>query len=249
MTDGFIKKNSKLLTILIILIVGIGSASYLIGSGVVNINNFFSIVQPDVELDPENQDSSYYLTLDISPNNICEGDTITGEVKSNMPRAICTLFGDTGTGFRAIENFELLGNGGYTENRVISASGTVIFRVVCADRELNGKVSNDERLTSIVCASHDDPDTPPEGTLCADLVVPLGTGDVGAFCDTSIDCEFDFECDNYYDPTISLHKCACTETFFCQLNYSYPYGSVCECPPNSHEQVGNDVGDYMCVSD
>ncbi len=161
--DGFVKRNEKLLIILIFLIVGIGTASYLIGSGTININNFFSIVQPDVELDPENQDSSYYLTLDISPNNICEGDTIQGEVKSNMPYAICTLFGDTGTGFRAIENFELLGNGGYTENRVISASGTVIFRVVCADRELNGKVSNDEQLVSVVCV---DPDAPSRNSLC-----------------------------------------------------------------------------------
>ena len=85
-------------------------------------------------------------------------------------------------------------------------------------------------------------------TACGTIQLGL-SGDLGAVCETGACTNTNYDCSHYWDYTNRQHKCACTETFFCQLNYSYPYGSVCECPPNSHEQVGNDVGDYMCVSD
>lgn len=90
-----------------------------------------------------------------------------------------------------------------------------------------------------------------EYTVCTDVLVPLGTGDVGGYCEDNGYCfgkSEGFRCDNYFDYNAKQHKCACTQTFFCQYCYEYFYTNVCVCPPGSYKQLTS-RSTFVCIPD
>ena len=82
-------------------------------------------------------------------------------------------------------------------------------------------------------------------TICEDIVLPQ-YGDLDALCQESTSC-YNEECHHYWWYNQQVHKCGCTETFFCgQYCYEYFYTSGCECPPDSYQQLTS-RSTFMCI--
>ena len=94
------------------------------------------------------------------------------------------------------------------------------------------------------------PDWKPDGdnynptTNCEDVVLP-STGDLDLICQTA-DC-LSGNCHHYWWYNQQIHKCGCTDTFFCgQYCYDYFYTSTCECPPDSYQDITS-RSTYRCI--
>lgn len=223
---------------------------------------------PDVPSDPEGPEyTGYWLTMSMSPSNICVGDRTTGSLSSNMPNAICSVFTNVGSGWTFFGNAILDSNGRYSQSATINSIGTALFRATCADTNGNYRISNEVMLTVTDCDSDGDghsnseeieagtdpfdPDDYPgagQGTLCSAVVIPTDVGDKGAYCDDYGTCSDSTNCAHYWDYANKIHRCGCTDSFFCgQYCYEYVEG-VCRCPPGS-SRVFTGLYDYMCVPD
>ena len=94
------------------------------------------------------------------------------------------------------------------------------------------------------------PDWKPDGSNynptinCEDVVLP-SSGDLDLICQTA-DC-LSGNCHHYWWYNQQIHKCGCTETFFCgQYCYDYLYTSGCECPPDSYQDITS-RSTYRCI--
>ena len=87
--------------------------------------------------------------------------------------------------------------------------------------------------------------------LCGDVGLPA-YGDLGGICSAEGWCPDDTQvCSHYWHFNEKIHKCECTDTFFCgQLCYEYTFSSSgnCECPDGSFTQI-IDRSTFQCVPD
>lgn len=222
--------------------------------------------QPNIDADPSGPEyTTYWLDLKISPSDICVGERTTASITSNMPNAMCAVFTNTGSGWNFFGNAILDSAGRYTQSSNVNVMGTAMFRATCADTNGNYRISNVATLTVTDCDSDGDgfpnseeieegtdpfdPDDFPGGPgsicNCEDVVIPTDVGDKGGYCAEYGSCTIG-NCDNYYDSASGLHKCACTDTWFCQAYYEYFYTTDCDCPPGT-ELVMVTKSSFMCM--
>lgn len=160
------------------------------------MNNWFGVYlssNPTVTLNPEIEESSYSVVLNLNPQPICVGEDSTGSISSNMNNAVCTIYVNVdASGWEFYKNIVLDTNGNYEETQTLSTAGMILFRAVCY---LDGKykVSNTVTLNAEVCPDGDvdfceNNDT--IGVYCNDLnvcvearmVCPPCTSCVGRVC-------------------------------------------------------------------
>ena len=121
-------------------------------------NNIESPSGGDLEKDIQNPPTNSDCTLDLSENDICLGDTITGVLKDGK-NTHCYIFGDDGTGYEAVYEGNTNSNGLWVEDQTINALGDFYFRGLC-DKNYNGEydteidcITNQERLTVTDCST------------------------------------------------------------------------------------------------
>ena len=127
----------------------------------------------------------------------------------------------------------------------------------CESRPGNGSGDNETNNDDYVPPDVDVPpsiDDSDEPLACADVTL-VGYGDLDSVCREQGSCPAATlinpatECHHYWDYTNKVHKCGCTETFWCgQYCYEYYFDNGCECPPNS-EQEWTSRSYYQCVPD
>lgn len=165
------------------------------------------------EINDENTDDTYWVTLSLNPETICVGDTTRGSVASNMPMALCALFVNTGSGYAHLRNIGLDGTGSFSVTERINTAGTATFRALCI---LNGRyqISNEVRLTVEVC---DDSDSEPSYN-CFDSDGGINF-DVYGYCEDSYhNAGFPDKCENG-----QIMEWYCDDNGICQ----YVYGGSC----------------------
>ena len=123
-------------------------------------NNSFT-----VPLNPEKEYYQYNINLVIAPNTICVGDTAAGSIRSNIPNGVCSIFTNTGTGFKIYKNVILNSNGYYSETNQMNTAGRIIFRAVCCDLNRNCKISGDAYLSVESCQDSDGDGIPDDEDL------------------------------------------------------------------------------------
>lgn len=109
-----------------------------------------------IEITPAKEYISYNVNLDINPNSICSGGTITGIISTNIPNGVCSIFEDSSGTYRLLMNINLDINGDYTQTNRIYPLGVANVVAVCCDLSNNCKLSNVERLQVVTCDTDGD---------------------------------------------------------------------------------------------
>jgi hypothetical protein len=155
------------LIVLGVLLVGAG---YFFGSSIKGaVINVFTTNQIPVNPSSEQISPSFHIYLTVTPSVVCEGNSVTGRISSDMPFAFCGIFYNVNSGgWKWLKNVQLDGGGVYQETQVLNQAGSVVFRVVCSLNDLF-KVSNDAGVIVNVCNSPppQQNDTP-QGYSCTD---------------------------------------------------------------------------------
>ena len=86
---------------------------------------------PVAPLQPETEYLSYSAVVDIQPNPLCLGDTLTATITTSIPNGVCSIYANSGTGFAFFSNVFLDGSGNFTITDTPTTTGTVIFRTIC----------------------------------------------------------------------------------------------------------------------
>lgn len=120
--------------------------------GLMSVTNIYQTQAAQVPLNPEKILYSYNLDFSLTPLQMCAGQSIKGNLNSNMPNGICSVYYDDGVkGFVLFENVNLDGNGHYSESQIITMPSTYTFRIVCCDASNNCKSSNDVKARVFDC--------------------------------------------------------------------------------------------------
>lgn len=120
---------------------------------------------------------------------------------------------------------------GRTVNSVTDCVGTEVF-------EVSGSTN--------CCCTPNSGGNGQEVNTCDGTIVPNGTPDAGAFCDSLHCLNFYQCCDNYWNSTLQQMKCGCVATFWCQENFWYNLNpGQCVCPP--HTWKDSEAAQFRCV--
>lgn len=114
---------------------------------------------PLAPLQPETEFLSYSAIVDIQPNPLCLGNTLTATINTNIPNGVCSIYANSGTGFAFFSNIFLDGSGNFTITDTPLATGTIVFRTICCDAERNCKIAPDLSFTVTTAI----PPCPPPG--------------------------------------------------------------------------------------
>lgn len=99
-----------------------------------------------------NESAQYSVNLSVKPKTICVGEETTGEIETNIPNGLCSIFFNAnGNGWFVYKNIQLSSKGKYTEEKEINAAGYAMFRIICCDLEKNCKISDSARVDVDVC--------------------------------------------------------------------------------------------------
>lgn len=101
-----------------------------------------------------NDGFSYNVGIHFSPNTVCTGESLTAYIESNMPAASCTIYGDTGNGYKNIKTVSLNNNGDYSEVTSLDTIGVATMKVICV-KDGHYSTSNEATLTVQLCAQQD----------------------------------------------------------------------------------------------
>lgn len=157
MKKGVIQVGVLLLAALVVVAV-----MYLGGAG--TTNNFLSIFGSTFPGgDPgnlENQFAGYTVTLSVSPPVICAGASVTGKIKSNIPRGVCRIYTSINNGaWQQFADVNLDASGGFETTQAVSSVGSAKFGAICCDADAQCKVSNIVALTVNPCTTTTIPPT------------------------------------------------------------------------------------------
>lgn len=108
------------------------------------------IPTPSVPLNPPTQYYQYSVQLTVNPDRICVGQFATGELNTNIPNGMCSIFVDIGKGYQLYKNIVLDEDGYYFEANTVGTAGVATFIAVCSDASGNAKISNIDTL--VVCS-------------------------------------------------------------------------------------------------
>lgn len=105
------------------------------------------------------QDSSYWVKLNIIPPVICAEDLIEGRIESNMYNDYCRIFVSVNGGeWTNLLDVRLDNKGYFSQTERIMYPGTAEFVALCCDDKMVCKLSNRYSLISNDCSSSDDSD-------------------------------------------------------------------------------------------
>ena len=174
-------KNNK--TFIAILIVG---AILIYGASqgwFFNISNFSTYNQQTVP-NPnnlQNQYSGYSVSISLTPTTICIGQTTIGNINSNIPNGVCSIFVKSGSGtWTFYSNANLDANGDYSATSpILTIPGVINFIAVCCDSQGNCKMSSQINLMVNTCGDNDgdgildniDPDDDNDGYLDTEEII------------------------------------------------------------------------------
>jgi hypothetical protein len=200
------------------------------------ISNVFN--QPQAPLSPTTQFLTYNVEISLNPSTICVGDSTTGSIDSNIYNGLCTVYINTGEGYKFLMNANLDAQGKWSTTVPINSVGQAYFMAACTDGESNYRISNVVTLTSQMCADSNPPDgsggQPPSGGgytcydsdgtdnyhvvgNCQDSYHQAGFQD---YCSNSL--VFDYYCDA--NNICQRHSQACVLPNIC-------VGGICQLPP------------------
>ena len=96
------------------------------------------------------------ILLEVTPNNICAGDSATGKITTNINNGACRLFLSVNYAeWTKYKDVRLDRNGNYQESNVVNSPGFARFVTVCCDANFNCGLSNEASLTVQDCDSSD----------------------------------------------------------------------------------------------
>jgi len=134
---------------LIIGAIAIGVIYFIASSGMINFPSLNIFPEtPLAPLAPETEYYSYNVQVGIAPNPLCLGDEFTATITTNIPNGVCSIYANEGAGFAFFENVYLDASGNFTVTNTPDAVGTIVFRTICCDAEMNCKIAPD--LTFVV---------------------------------------------------------------------------------------------------
>ncbi|MFA5175681.1 MAG: hypothetical protein WC413_00260 [Candidatus Nanoarchaeia archaeon] len=151
-----------LLTIVIIYGIKIGSFSK--NANLLSTNpepttilNKYLIEENNAPLNINNEYNNYNIDLVVTPRIVCVDSGATIRITSNIIKGICTLFKDTGSGYKNYKDINLNSDGYYSEIVTIDDRGGMTFKASCCDLEKRCKLSNEEELTIERCEITEEP--------------------------------------------------------------------------------------------
>jgi len=126
-----------------------------------NISNYFSTYNQQTIPNPNNLQNEYLTysaIINLNPTIVCLGQTTTGNINSNIPNGVCSIFVKSGSGtWTFYSNANLDANGDYSATSPpLTIVGPIDFIAVCCDSKGNCKMSNQIILTVRVCDNDGD---------------------------------------------------------------------------------------------
>lgn len=100
-----------------------------------------------------NSSNDYIVSLDMNPNNVCVGDSVTGTITSNTGvGSNCGIFSSVAAMDWQMYKIVIVdSNGIYTETNTANTIGTAKFAVACCDSQNRCGFSNSEIVTVSAC--------------------------------------------------------------------------------------------------
>lgn len=151
------KKNNKYFIVIIILLLIVILALFFLYKPSIFVEgatyNLPGAEQAQVPLIITTPYQGYWVTLEVTPPELCVGKLATGTITSNIPNGICALIINVNdTGFQFLANINLNAEGKYTYTHQMNAVGKAVFKAICCDSSLiNCRYSNEDTINVRNC--------------------------------------------------------------------------------------------------